>query len=97
MDCDRDHKCYGVPRKPLPLPLKTQIFVRLNPQKYFLNLALNVFFLFKCMKSQLSGYTNKISLSAKEEKLPELSQNSTRYNNRHVLVTWEWYLAKCTN
>ena len=56
-------------------------------------------FLFKCTKLQLSGnsYTNKISLSAKEQKLPELSQNSTRYNNRHVLVTWEWYLAKCTN
>ena len=54
-------------------------------------------FLFKCTKLQLSGYTNKISLSAKEEKLPELSQNSTRYNNRHVLVTSEWYLAKCNN
>ena len=54
-------------------------------------------FLFKCTKFQLSGYTNKISLSAKEEKLPELSQNSTRYKNRHVLVTSEWYLAKCNN
>ena len=77
--------------------LSQRIFVSLNPHKYFLNLAFS--FLFRCTKLQLSGnsYTNKISLSAKEQKLLELSQNSTRYNNRHVLVTWEWYLAKCTN